>query len=100
MARGGTITTLGWLDIPTLWYQLSFAPNPDWTHFFAPGPEIQRYPRDTATRLDLYPHLRTGAEVIRQEWDGDAGLWRLSIRDQETLTARFVVSSVGGDVNA
>src|SRR5690606_21948716 len=22
------------VDIPTLWYQLSFAPNPNWTRFF------------------------------------------------------------------
>lgn len=88
------------VDIPTLWYQLSFAPNPDWTRFFAPGPEIQRYLQDTAARLNLYPHLRTGAEVVRQEWDDDAGLWRVSIRDQTAVTARFVVSSVGGYVNA
>ena len=88
------------VDIPTLWYQLSFAPNPDWTRFFAPGPEIHRYLRDTATRLGLYPHLRTGAEVVRQQWDDSAGLWRLEIRNQPTLTARFLISSVGGYVNA
>jgi cation diffusion facilitator CzcD-associated flavoprotein CzcO len=88
------------VDIPTLWYQLSFAPNPDWTRFFAPGPEIQQYLRDTATRLNLYPHLRTGSEVSRQEWDDGAGLWRLTIRDAPQLTARFVISSVGGYVNA
>jgi cation diffusion facilitator CzcD-associated flavoprotein CzcO len=88
------------VDIPTLWYQLSFAPNPDWTRLFAPGPEIHRYLRDTATQLNLYPRLRTGTEVTRQQWDDDAGLWRLSIRDQPELTARFVISSVGGYVNA
>jgi cation diffusion facilitator CzcD-associated flavoprotein CzcO len=26
------------VDIPSLWYQLSFNPNPDWTRLFAPGP--------------------------------------------------------------
>ena len=31
------------VDIPSLWYQLSFAPNPDWTRLFAPGPELYRY---------------------------------------------------------
>lgn len=36
------------VDIPTLWYQLSFAPNPNWSRFFAPGPEIHRYLQDTA----------------------------------------------------
>ncbi|MEU0496507.1 NAD(P)/FAD-dependent oxidoreductase [Mycobacterium sp. NPDC006124] len=88
------------VDIPTLWYQLSFAPNPNWTRLFAPGPEIQDYLRDTATQLDIYPRLRTRTEVTRQQWDDDAGLWRLSIRGQPEITTRFLVSSVGGYVNA
>jgi cation diffusion facilitator CzcD-associated flavoprotein CzcO len=45
------------VDIPSLWYQLSFAPNPDWSRLFAPGPELYHYFRDTARRLGLYEHL-------------------------------------------
>jgi cation diffusion facilitator CzcD-associated flavoprotein CzcO len=88
------------VDIPALWYQLSFAPNPDWTRLFAPGPEIYTYLRDTARRLGLYDHLRTNQDVTRQQWDDRAGLWRLEIRDGAPVTARFVISSVGGYVNA
>lgn len=88
------------VDIPTLWYQLSFAPNPDWSRFFAPGPEIHRYLQDTARRLGLYPHLRPNAEVVQQKWDDHAAVWRLQIRDQEPVTVRFLISSVGGYVNA
>ncbi|MDH6247016.1 NAD(P)/FAD-dependent oxidoreductase [Mycobacterium sp. OTB74] len=88
------------VDIPSLWYQLSFAPNPNWSRFFAPGPEIYAYLRDTAAKLNLYQHLRTNSEVLRQKWDSDAGFWRLTIRDQPELTARFLISSVGGYVNA
>jgi len=88
------------VDIPTLWYQLSFAPNPDWSRLFAPGPELYRYLRDTATRLGLYDYLIADTEVVQQQWDDEAGLWRLSIRDGQPLTARFVISSVGGYVNA
>lgn len=88
------------VDIPSLWYQLSFAPNPNWSRFFASGPEIYAYLRDTAAKLDLYPHLRADTEVLRQQWDADAGLWRLGIRNKSELTARFLISSVGGYVNA
>ena len=88
------------VDIPALWYQLSFAPNPDWSRLFAPGPELYRYLQDTARRLGLYAHLRADSEVLQQKWDDDAGLWRLRIRDQAEVTARFVISSVGGYVNA
>lgn len=38
--------------------------------------------------------------MIRQQWDDEHGLWRLQIRGGEPVTARFVVSSVGGYVNA
>lgn len=61
------------VDIPTLWYQLSFAVNPDWSRLFAPGPEIYAYLRDTAQRLGLYPHLRPHCNVVRQQWDDAAG---------------------------
>ncbi|MGB8406888.1 MAG: NAD(P)/FAD-dependent oxidoreductase [Mycobacterium sp.] len=88
------------VDIPSLWYQLSFAPNPKWTRFFAPGPEIYAYLRDTAAKLNLYPRLRAGSEVTSQRWDDAAGLWRLSIRNQPEMTTRFLISSVGGYVNA
>ena len=88
------------VDIPTPWYEFSFARNPDWSRFFAPGPEIYRYLTDTARRCGLYPLLRPGSEVVRQQWDQQNCVWRLDIRGQESVTARFVISSVGGYVNA
>ncbi len=88
------------VDIPSLWYQFPFAPNRNWTRFFAPGPEINRYLRDTARTLNLYPHLRTGCEVTRQVWDDAESLWRLELADGAEITARFVISAVGGYVNA
>jgi cation diffusion facilitator CzcD-associated flavoprotein CzcO len=88
------------VDIPIFWYELSFARNPRWTRLFAPGREIYQYLTDTARRCGLYPHLRPNSEVIRQVWDGEAGRWRLSIRGGDELTARFVINSVGGYINA
>ncbi len=88
------------VDIPALWYQLSFAPNPEWSRLFAPGPELYRYLQDTARQLGLYKHLQPNSEVLQQEWDDNAGLWRLRIRDRADVTARFLISSVGGYVNA
>lgn len=88
------------VDIPSLWYQLSFAPNPGWSRLFAPGPELHRYLRDTASQMGLYDHLIADAEVIEQRWDDDEGLWHLRFRNRPPLTARFLISSVGGYVNA
>jgi cation diffusion facilitator CzcD-associated flavoprotein CzcO len=88
------------VDIPSLWYQLSFNPNPDWSRLFAPGPELYRYFQDTAKQLGLYDHLQANAEVVQQKWDDTAGLWTLEFKGGSSVTARFVISSVGGYVNA
>jgi len=88
------------VDIPTLSYQFPFAPNPNWSRFLAPGPEIQQYLRDTAQRLGLYQHLRADSNVIRQTWDDETAMWHLDIEGQQPITARFVISAVGGFVNA
>ena len=88
------------VDIPSLWYQFPFARDPGWSRLFAPGPEIQAYLREVAAKVGVYRHLHTGAEVVRQEWDDERGVWRLDIADGRTLTARFLISAVGGYVNA
>ncbi|MGO8770648.1 MAG: flavin-containing monooxygenase [Mycobacterium sp.] len=88
------------VDIPSLWYQLSFAPNPNWSRLFAPGPELYGYLRDTARSLNLYQNLKTGCNVVRQSWDEQAQQWNLEIEGEPAITARFVISSVGGYVNA
>jgi cation diffusion facilitator CzcD-associated flavoprotein CzcO len=88
------------VDIPALWYQLSFPPNAGWSRLFAPGPERYRYLQDTARRLGLYEYLQANAEVLQQKWDDTVGCWRLQVRDHGDVTARFLISSVGGYVNA
>ena len=88
------------VDIPSLWYQFPFARDPNWSRLFASGPEIHRYLRDVADREGLYPHLQTDTEVVRQVWDDDNAVWRLEIADGRVVTARFLISAVGGYVNA
>ena len=88
------------VDIPSLWYQFPFARDPNWSRLFASGPEIHRYLRDVADREGVYPHLQTDTEVVRQVWDDDHAVWRLEIADGRVVRARFLISAVGGYVNA
>src|ERR1700677_3975934 len=50
-------------DVPAHAYTYSFAPNPDWSRYLAPGPEIQRYFEDVARRYGLSDILRFNDEV-------------------------------------
>jgi len=88
------------VDIPSLWYQFPFARDPGWSRLFAPGPEIHQYLRGVAAREGVYSHLRTNTEVVRQVWDDEHGIWRLETADGRTVRARFLISAVGGYVNA
>ena len=83
-------------DIQSHLYSFSFAPNPEWTRMFAPQPEIRDYLERTATEIGARPHLRLGATVTGARLDEDTGLWNVTVNGEETITARVVISGMGG----
>jgi cation diffusion facilitator CzcD-associated flavoprotein CzcO len=50
-------------DVPSRFYSYSFRPNPSWSRFMSPGPEIHSYFRQVATERGIRPHIRFGTEV-------------------------------------
>lgn len=50
-------------DVPAHAYTYSFAPNPDWSSFFAPGAEIQRYFEDVTRTQNITSLIRFNQEV-------------------------------------
>jgi len=82
-------------DVPSVLYSYSFAPNPDWSRVFSPQEEIQAYLERCVERFELAPRLRLGCAVERAHWCEDDGVWRLTLDDGSTLTARAVVSALG-----
>ncbi|MCG8591332.1 MAG: NAD(P)/FAD-dependent oxidoreductase [Proteobacteria bacterium] len=83
------------VDVPCLGYQYSFARKHDWSRLFPKGHEIHEYLVDVVARFGLAPHLRFGAEIVRETWDDQRHHWRLELGGGEVVTARFVVSAVG-----
>ena len=59
-------------DVPAILYQLSFAPNPHWSHAFARQGEIHAYAQALVEQFDLVPALRLNAGVTRAAWDDAA----------------------------
>jgi cation diffusion facilitator CzcD-associated flavoprotein CzcO len=68
-------------DVPSHLYSYSFEPNPDWSHRFSPGDEIQAYFEGVARKHGLDECTRFGEEVTRCEFSD--GRWHL-----ETSTGR------------
>lgn len=80
-------------DVPSHLYSYSFALNPDWSHRFSPGAEIQAYFEDVARRYEVVPHIRFGKEITRCAFEG--GRWRITASDGAADTADFVIAATG-----
>ena len=52
-------------DVPSHLYSYSFAPNPDWSHTFSPGPEIRAYFQRVADEHGVTERVRLGEAVQR-----------------------------------
>ena len=80
-------------DVPSHLYCYSFAPNPEWTHTFAPGEEILGYLEAVARDHGVLDHVRFGDEVRRLTWDG--GRWRLETASGAADEADVVIAATG-----
>jgi cation diffusion facilitator CzcD-associated flavoprotein CzcO len=80
-------------DVPSHFYSYSFALNPEWSHRFPPGAEIEAYFEDVARRHGVDGLIRYGAEVERCAFEH--GRWRLATRDGRTDEADVVVAATG-----
>ena len=80
-------------DVPSHFYSYSFALNPEWSHRFAPGPEIRAYFEDVAHRYGVDAMIRYGKEIVRCAFED--GRWRLAMSDGSTDEADFVIAATG-----
>ena len=80
-------------DVPAHSYAYSFALNPEWSAYFAPGPEIRDYFRSVAERYGLYDHIRFDTEVERCDWRD--GTWCIRTKDGREDWGDVLVAATG-----
>lgn len=80
-------------DVPSHVYSYSFELNPDWSHRFSPGPEIQAYFERVARKYGVDRDIRLNSEVVRAEYR--AGRWHLEMRDGHRDVVDFVIAATG-----
>jgi len=80
-------------DVPSHLYSYSFEPNPEWSHRFAPGPEIQAYFEGVARRHGVESRIRFGEEVTRCDFEN--GRWSLETASGTRDVADFVIAATG-----
>lgn len=65
-------------DVPAHAYTYSFAPNPDWSSYLAPGPEIQRYFEALVRRYGIAPLIRFGCAIESCRFDDERRRWTIT----------------------
>lgn len=80
-------------DIPSRFYQFTFAPKPDWSRFFSPGGEIDEYFRRFATEFDIRRRIQFGTTVTEARFED--GRWRVRTDRGEDLLVDFLISATG-----
>lgn len=80
-------------DVPSHLYRFSFAPNPDWTSHYSPGPEIQAYVRGVARDFGIEPYIRYDSEVEAAVFED--GRWHLTSAQGDEGLFDAVVSATG-----
>ncbi len=66
-----------------------------WKERFSPQPETLRYLNYVADKFDLRQYMQFGCKVEAMIFDEQADIWRLSLSDGRTLSARVVITGLG-----
>lgn len=86
-ARGMPQPGWNWLsaDFYSDLYDFLFELNPDWSRFYAPGPEIEAYIKRTAEKYDLYKNIQFNSKLTEATWDESSGKWRFRIEQNGVI---------------
>src|SRR5688572_15183446 len=68
-------------DVPSHTYTFSWEPKTDWSAVYAGNEEIKGYFKEFATKYNLWKYITVNREVIRAEWQEEAGEWVVQVKD-------------------
>jgi cation diffusion facilitator CzcD-associated flavoprotein CzcO len=71
-------------DVPSHSYQFSWRPNHEWSNFFSPAEEIERYLCRICDEEGMRDTIKTLHRVTSATWDEDQGFWNLRVENLAT----------------
>ena len=80
-------------DVPSHLYSYSFELNPEWSHVFSPGSEIQAYFEAVADRHGVRDSVRFGDEVVSCAWTGSR--WTIETQAGHRDEVDVVIAATG-----
>lgn len=82
-------------DVKSNLYSYSFAPYAQWSHLYAKGDEIQKYLVDCSHHFKLRNHIHFHSHIVANEFDEEAGLWKISNSEGLQFKARVLILALG-----
>ncbi len=82
-------------DTPSHAYSYSFALNPDWSAYYATGPEINAYFTKVAADFGITPLIRFNTEVLSCRFDEDHNVWHIGLSTGAQAEADIVIVASG-----
>jgi 4-hydroxyacetophenone monooxygenase len=87
------------VDTPNHFYQYSFAPNNDWSHYYSRRAEVQSYLQRCADRYGVTPNIRFGIEATNASYDEQTARWRVTGKNADgsptSFEANVLITAVG-----
>jgi len=87
------------VDTPSHFYSFTFAPNAEWSHYFAKQGQVREYLERIADDFGVRRNIRFKTEVTRADYDAATASWQVRVREsggaEEVLTAAVVICAVG-----
>lgn len=80
-------------DVPAHMYTYSFEPNPDWSHRYAHGDEIQEYFERVGRKYGVTNSINFNEAVTSCVYND--GKWTVTTSKGRTIIADFVINSTG-----
>src|SRR3546814_20394449 len=66
-----------------------------WSERFAGQPEMLRYVRHAADRMDVSRHYSFSTKVVAAVYSDERTMWDVRLDDGRVLTCRFLISASG-----
>ena len=70
-------------------------PEWTWSEQFAGQPELLRYARHAADKMDIRKDIRFGVRVLGAAYDEASNRWRVELSDGSHASCRYLLSAVG-----
>jgi cation diffusion facilitator CzcD-associated flavoprotein CzcO len=72
-------------QVPSHIYTFPFEPNPDWSSFYASGPEIWQYIKRTTKKYNLDESVQFNSKIISTVWNDVSAKWQVKVDQKGTV---------------